>query len=116
MATAATAIDARPTTTDLYLYAGDDLKLTITVTDDQGAPFDLTGYTCEAQIRATADAPTSIDFTTTVVANTIELALTSAVTETAPAKAVWDCQVTSATGTVTTLTGGKVTVTAGVTR
>lgn len=116
MATTTAAIDARPLPTDLYIYAGDTLNLKIEVTDNAGAAFDLTGYTAEAQIRATADAPTAVDFTTNLVANAIELSLTAAETSTLPAKGVWDVQVTSGTGAVTTLTGGKVTVTPEVTR
>lgn len=117
MATTAQAIDARPSTTDLYLYAGDDLTLTVTVTDNADAPIDLTGYTAEAQIRATADAPTAVDFTATTATNVITLKLTAAETAALPAKGVWDVQVIeTAGGAVTTLTGGKITVTAEVTR
>lgn len=112
----ANAIDARPPATDLYVYAGDDLVLEVDVTDDQGAAVDLTGYTAEAQIRASAEAPTAIDFTTALTANKITLTLTSAETESLPLKGVWDVQITSGTGVVSTLTGGKITVTAGVTR
>jgi hypothetical protein len=112
---AATVIDARPMQVDLNVYAGDDLTLRIDVTDNAGAAFDLTGYTPAAQVRATADAGTAIDFDATVLANTVTVSLDSATTETLPQKAVWDVQVTSATGVVTTLAGGKVTVYAGVT-
>lgn len=111
-----TTIDARPFTADLYLYAGDDLVLKIDVTDNAGAPFNLTGYTAEAQIRASAEAATSIDFTAVVGASDVTLTLTSAKSTTMPAKGVWDVQVVSAAGAVTTLAAGKVTVMAEVTR
>lgn len=109
-----TTIDTRPQTADLYLYAGDTTTLEIAVTDDTGAPLDLTTYTAEAQIRATADAATAVDFTTAVAGNTITLTLDAATA--LPARGVWDVQITAATGEVTTLAGGKVTVTPEVTR
>lgn len=109
-------IDARPMTTDLHVYAGDDLKLHVAVTDDAGAPIDLTGYTAMAQVRDTTDGATSIDFTATVAAGGIDLVMASALTTTLPAKGVWDVQITSATSEVTTLAGGRVTVTPDVTR
>lgn len=112
-----TTIDARPATTDLYLYAGDDLQLTLTVTDSAGAAMDLTGYTAAAQIRATADAPLAADFTTTIDTNTntITLDMDGATTSALPLKGVWDVEITSAAGAVTTLAGGRVAVTADVT-
>lgn len=116
MATTAAAIDARPLATDLFLYAGDSLNLNIAVTDNAGAAMNLNGYTAEAQIRATADAPTAVDFATDIVDSAIELALTPAETAALPGKGVWDVQIISATGDVTTLTGGKVTVSPEVTR
>lgn len=109
-------IDARPTTVDLNLYAGDDVTLEIDVTDNAGAPFDLTGYTAAAQLRATATDPTSVDFTATAVANKITLTLPGADSATLPVKGVWDVQVTSGTGVITTLAGGKFTMTPGVTQ
>jgi len=113
---AATIIDARPATVDLNLYAGDDINLKILVTDDAGVDFDLTGYTAEAQIRATADAPTALDFTCTVLANAVNVTMPSATSTTMPIKGVWDVQVISATGVVTTLAAGKITVTPEVSR
>lgn len=114
--TPTTVIDARPKPVDLYLQAGDDITLEIAVVDQAGAVFDLTGYTAEAQIRGTADAPLSADFVGTVLADKITLVMDSATTTTLPVKAVWDCQVISATGTVTTVAAGKVTVAAEVSR
>jgi hypothetical protein len=109
-------IDARPTTTDLNVYAGDDLKLHVAVTDDAGAAIDLTGYTAKAQVRDTADGTTPIDFTATPSATGIDLVMASTLTSTLPAKGVWDVQITSATGEITTVAGGRVTVTPDVTR
>jgi nitrogen fixation protein FixH len=111
-----TSIDTRPAATDLYLYAGDTATLSIDVTDDAGAPLDLTTYTAEAQIRATADASTAVDFTTAVASSTITLTLDAATAAALPPRGVWDVQITAATGEVTTLAGGKVTVTPEVTR
>lgn len=113
-----TTIDARPKPVDLQLYAGDDVTLEVTVTDNATppAPIDLTGYTALAQLRGTADAAISVDFDATITTNVISLTLAGADTTAMPAKGVWDCQVTSATGAVTTLCAGKVTVTAEVSR
>lgn len=112
----ATVIDGRPAAVDLNIYAGDDLVLNIDVTDNAGAAFDLTGYTAKAEIRATATDPTAVAFTTGLTANTITLTLAAADSATAPAKGVWDVQVTSAGGAVTTLAGGRVTTYPGVTQ
>jgi hypothetical protein len=109
-------IDARPTTTDLNIYAGDDLKLHVAVTDDAGAAVDLTGYTAMAQVRDTNDGATPVDFTATVAAGGIDLVMANTLTTTLPPKGVWDVQITSATGEVTTVAGGRVTVTPDVTR
>lgn len=111
-----TTIDNRPATVNLNLYAGDDVNLSIAVTDNAGTPADLTGYTAKAQIRATADAPTAKDFVAAVDADTVTLILTSAETTDMPVKGVWDCQITSTTGAVTTLCGGTVTTTPEVSR
>lgn len=115
---AVTIIDNRPATVNLNVYAGDDMVLNIDVTDNATppAPFDLTGYTAEAQIRATADAPTAINLTTTVLANVVTVTIPAADSATLPAKGVWDVQVTSATGIITTLAGGTVTSYPDVTR
>lgn len=112
-----TTIDARPVSVNLTLYAGDDVNLSIAVTDAAGTAADLTGFTAKAQIRATADAPTAKDFVATAdPAGTVTLILPSAETTDMPAKGVWDCQITSGTGAVTTLCGGTVTTTPEVTR
>lgn len=114
--TPTTVIDSRPTPVDLYLYAGDDVDLNVAVTDTAGTPVDLTGFTASAQIRATADANTSVDFEATLLANAVALHLDGTETTGLPAKAVWDVQITSATGAVTTLAAGKVNVYPEVTR
>lgn len=113
-----TLIDARPAVVDLNIYQGDDLVLDVTVMDNAvpPAPFDLTGYTAEAQLRAATDSVSSVDMTATVLANVVTVTLAAADSATLPLKGVWDVQVTSATGVITTLAGGKFTLYGDVTR
>jgi len=108
------SVDARPAREDLYLYAGDDFTLTLTVTDAAGNPVDLTGSTISGQVRA-SDGSMSAPFVATVAANVITLTLPHTATALLTPSAVWDVQQTSAGGTITTLATGKVWTTTQVT-
>lgn len=104
---------------DLCIYQGDDYAALVTVLNANGTPADLTGYVVQAQIRRnTADVETEIAATinTLVSVNTITLAIPHDVTATLNGKYVWDLQLTSEAGMVTTILAGKANVTAEVTR
>jgi hypothetical protein len=113
---ATTTINTRPQAVNLSLYAGDDVSIDVTVLNNDGTPANLTGATAESQIRATADAVTSVDFATTVTGNVVTLALTNVQSATLPATGVWDLQITDSGGKITTIAGGRIDVAAGVTQ
>jgi len=108
-------ISALPQTVNLSLYAGDDFYMNLTVTNPDGSPSDLSGAVVLAQIKAAPNNPTVLaTFSSTIVANVIELHLSSASSAALPATCVWDCQITTPAAGVTTLAGGTVTVTSQV--
>lgn len=105
-----------PPVFDLLIYAGDTFTMAATVTQG-GVPFNLTGYTAAAQIRATPTAAVLAAMAATIAANVITLNLTAADTAALPAAvAVWDLRITSPVGAVTTLLAGDAKVTPSVTR
>jgi hypothetical protein len=116
-----TTINAHPVEVDLNLYAGDDFTMIVLVQNPDSTNVDLTGYTATGQIKNTpADATALGAFTCTTggTAGTITASLANTVTATlplSPAKAVYDIQMKSGGGLITTLVGGSLTVTAQVT-
>ena len=110
-----TVVTSLPATVNLVLYQGDDFILTLTVSDSDGAPVDLTGAAARAQIRATAPAVEFESFDVSIEDNVVTLHLTAEVSAELPLRAVWDCRLTQDELT-TTLAAGTVTLTAGVTR
>lgn len=104
---------------DLDLYQGDDFGATVTVRNEDGTPADISTYTAQAQIRrAVADADPLViaEITATVESPDIHLALSHDITATLSGRYVWDLQIVSAAGAVTTIMAGKVITTAEVTR
>lgn len=107
-------ITAVPPTLDLTLYAGDDVAITLTITDDAGDPFDLTG-TLVAQIRKGHGQ----ELTNTMTVNApippsgvCYLALSAVQTQALGAdggRHSWDLQLTDAGGLVATVVRGGVT-------
>jgi hypothetical protein len=117
----ATVISAVPASVSLTLYQGDDFTLKVTVQDANGNPYNLTGLTPEAQIRATYASPVAAAFTCSVDApatnGIFHMTLAPTETEGLPPRGVWDVQVSTADGMhVTTLAAGTVQVTSQVTR
>jgi hypothetical protein len=104
----------------LNIYAGDDYEAVVTVVDDQGNPFDLTGYVAQSQIRTslTDNSPTpAATFACTINSNQITMILDH--TQTAgltKSGYVWDIQVIDASGWITTLLAGGVSMTMEVTK
>lgn len=104
---------------DLNLYQGDDFAAMVTVRTSDGSPADITGYTALAQMRrevADSDAVVAATFTSTVSSPYVILSLAHTVTEDLTGRYVWDLQVTSGTGAITTILAGRVSVTAEVSR
>jgi hypothetical protein len=109
------SIDALPLTVNLSLYAGDDFYLDLTVTNPDGTEADLEGMAARAQIRRKAgDDDALAAFDVDLEGNVIRLHLTSSASQGLSGKGVWDCQLTD--GTVATLTAGRVSFTAAVSR
>lgn len=111
-------VGSLPAAFDLILYAGDVFNMTVKVFNADGTPIDLTGAITKSQIRASSSSAVVLaEFAIQAEdANTFKLSLTSAITASLPANAVWDFQVSSVPGQTVTLAAGKVTVTGEVTR
>jgi hypothetical protein len=113
-----TSITALPISVNLSLYKGDDFTFTLTVTNADQSPADLTGVTAEAQIRTKADAPDPplASFEATITGNVIALHLAGADSALLPSTSTWDCQITTVDGHITTLAAGSIAMSGEVTR
>ena len=114
-ATGPTTITAGPQVVNLVLYQGDDFYLDLTVTNPDTTPFDLTGYTPTSQIKDQVGGSVLASFTCTIGGNIVHLHLPAVQSALLTSNGVWDCEITSATGLITTLVAGTVKVTADVT-
>lgn len=104
---------------NITIDQGTSFATTIDVTDEDGNIVNLTGYTGAAQMRKHYTSTTSTAFTVAITANTgeVKLSLTANATNNVVAgRYVYDCELTDASGTVSRLVEGIVTVTPGVTR
>jgi hypothetical protein len=105
---------------NLDVVQGDDYVATVSVTNADGSPADISGYTAKAQIRQdVADEARRVDveITTAVASPNVTLTIPHATTQTLTAASyVWDLQLTSAGGQITTILAGTVIVTREVTR
>ena len=107
------------TPTDLSVYQGDDHGWTVTVRNADGTPADITGHIPKAQIRravADADPVVVAEMTATVESPLVYLSVSNAQTVAMNGRYVWDLQLTSPAGIVTTINAGKVQAKAEVTR
>lgn len=106
-------------TFDLCIKRGDTYKATFTYVASDGIPVDLTGYTAKMQIRQKANspdpAPVEITDQDGIVLGdaegTVEITLSSENTGTnleSLKSGVYDLELTSPAGVVTTIVGGKV--------
>lgn len=111
---------AQPADQDLTITRGDTETLVVTITTDGVIPVNITGRTYRAQIRSTQDATTiKASFTCTVTAAllgevTAVLSATSSATLSAGIY-FWDFE-ENASGVVSTILSGNITVLADVTR
>lgn len=105
----------------ITLRQGDTYKRTLSWIVNR-VPVNLTGYTARLQVRESADAPTvSLDATEYITlggaAGTIDIEIPAEETSDLEAgRYVYDLEVESGGGEVTTLIAGSLTVTAEVTR
>jgi hypothetical protein len=113
---ATTRVNAIPAAVDLGLYQGDDFSMTLTITDLNDQPVDISAGTVEAQIRVSRSSPTvAASFAATVATNVVTLVLGAADSSALPQLCVWDC-VLDWSGTIITLAGGRLELMARVTQ
>jgi hypothetical protein len=111
---------AAPATQDLTITRGDTETIVVTLTTDGTTAINVTGRTYTAQLRSTPDiAVISASFTCTVTNGaggevTCTMASTASA-ELSPGFYYWDLQ-ENASGTISTVLAGTVTVLADVTR
>tara|TARA_R110000868_G_scaffold1493_6_gene11693 strand:+ start:3821 stop:4159 length:339 start_codon:yes stop_codon:yes gene_type:complete len=111
---------AQPADQDLTITRGDTETLIVTITTDGSTAVDITGRTYRAQVRSQQDSTTiKASFTCTVTSGatgqvTCVLSATSSATLSAGLY-FWDLEET-ASGTVSTILAGNITVLADVTR
>lgn len=108
-----------PARQDIEVYQGDDWAATVTVRNEDGTDADITGYTARAQVRravADVDPVIVVEMSAVVQSPEIQLSIPHDVTALLSGRYVWDLQIVSAAGAVTTLLAGKVITTAEVTR
>lgn len=106
---------AMPSNQDLSIYEGDAVKFTVTVTDSNAAPINLTGYTAQAQLKTSFADASPIDFVctlTTPTAGVVTIYMAPATTAglTAGGTYIWDFQLTEPGGDVRTYLAGDVNV------
>lgn len=99
--------------------------ITVVYKDSAGTPINLTGYTAALQIRDTyADVTTELSLSSpsggiTITGSTGTIAITASAAQTGAIAAgayVYDLEITSASGIVTRLIQGKISVSPQVTR
>lgn len=111
---------AAPATQDLTITRGDTETIVVTLTTDGTTAINITGRTYTAQLRSTPDISViSASFTCTVTngaAGEVTCVMSStASAELSPGFFYWDLQ-ENASGTISTVLAGTVTVLADVTR
>lgn len=108
-----------PSKDNLQIYQGDDYNAVVTISGS-GTPPNLTGYIAQAQIRvgpADTNPQVVVEITTAVILpNFVSLSIPAAVTVGLSGLYVWDLQLVSSAGMITTVLAGGVVVTAEVTR
>lgn len=107
------------TKANIIIDQGTTFSTVINLTDDNGDPIDLTGYTGDSEMRKHYTSSNSTSFSVSLggVDGTVTLSLTSAQTSNlTPGRYVYDVEVTSGANVVSRIVEGIVTVTPEVTR
>lgn len=103
----------------LRVDQGADFSANIDLANDDGVPFDLTGYTVRSMMRKSEYSSNAFEFATehTGAAGSIITTLTSEQTAAIPTgRYLYDVFISSPGGTVTKISEGVVTVNPGITR
>ena len=104
---------------NLIIDQGVDYSTVLSLTDDDGNPVTLSGYTANAQMRKTYTSSTAYAFSTAVDASLGTIALTMTANQTAnivSGRYVYDVFTTDGSGLKSRVVEGIVTVTPRVTR
>lgn len=108
------------TKANLVIDQGTTYSTTLNLTDDNGDPLNLNGFTANSQIRKWYTSSNAVTFSTSVNSDfgTITLSLTSSQTNNMVAgRYVYDVEITEiSTNAISRVVEGIVTVTPGVTR
>lgn len=107
------------TKANIIIDQGTTFSTVINLTDDNGDPIDLTGYTGDAEMRKHFTSSNSQSFSVTLGGNsgTISLGLTASQTANLTAgRYVYDVEITSSSNVISRIVEGIVTITPEVTR
>ena len=105
---------------NIFIDQGTDFSVTVDVTDANGSPLNLSGYTAASQIRKSyASSSASATFTTSISASSGQVTMSLTDTQTsglAAGRYLYDLNITSSANVTTRVVEGQVIVTPGVTR
>lgn len=105
----ATVIKRTPQKTDIYITAGDSLRLRYALKNPDGSAVDLAGKTVQAAIKPAGGADL-IPFDVTVSDGVIELFLSKSASRGLPKSSAWDCEVIDNPEEGLTILGGTLNV------
>ena len=103
---------------NIVIDQGTDYEVTINVTDANTTPINLTGYTCQAQVRKYYTSSRKYDFAVTISANTGEVTLAMSANTSANIAAgryLYDCTISQA-NIISRIVEGIVTINPRITR
>ena len=102
---------------NITIDQGTDFATSLDVTDDNGDPTDLTGFTGAAQMRKHYTSSNSVSFSVSIAGGEVTLSMNAVTTANLVAgRYVYDCELTSSSNVVSRIVEGIVTVTPQVTR
>lgn len=102
---------------NLVIDQGSTYSVSINLTDENGDPMDVVGYTSRAQMRKHYTSSNAVTFNTSLATGTLTLSLSSNTTQTiVPGRYVYDAELIDPNSNVTRIVEGIVTVTPEVTR
>lgn len=107
------------TKANIYIDQGSTFSTTVTITDINGDPIDLTGYTGAGQMRKSYTSSTAYNFTISVgnTSGVVTLSMTAnATANIAGGRYLYDVELTSNTGLVSRVVQGIATVNPNITK
>lgn len=108
------------TVANIFMDQGSDFSNIITVTDKNGQPLNLAGYSVASQLRKSYNSSTAYNFNATIFvaqAGKVRIQMTASQSEQIPpGRYLYDVEVTSSTGARTRVVEGIVTITPQITQ